>query len=1139
MKKIGNQIKKRAKEIIALLCFTSMLTSALPVYAIGAATEEPFDLTPIEADQVPMQTVYSSPAADWQTQTLPLGNGYLGASVYGGIESEELLINEHTLWSGGPGASASYDGGMSDNTSTEQKKQALMGVRKELAEVMSNFTAGYTPGIGASNTQNYPNLSSNLNSLIEILKGEKDNFGSYQELGRIHIDDAEGNNMVAYAVGCNDTNVSALFDGSVNGSANNDGKWFSANGGDWLDESIDIYPFDIIMQYFEPKAVKSYAITLGNDTARMQRIPVKWTFYGSDNGVEWIELHHVESSGFSSSTDREEIWQSKTFELDREVSYLNYKLTIEANDGGWGVEIGEIQLFEAPEGEETEEIGEFVTAYGEGCYANSYSSNDANARISNLFDNNTGTKWYSADGSPAGTVFDETPDTLILQYSGKYPISGYSMTTANDSVRWGRDPAKWNIYGSDDGKSWELIENYNPDTRSFTAEYQTVKFELESAVSYSYYKFEFVALWGGTVNAVGVQLSEFSLTPYVPVAEGAGEFVTAYGENCYNADYNANVTCHIRNLFDGVIAVKNNKWFSGDGAPAGATFDDQPDSLIIEYSAEYPISGYMMAMGDDSVKWGRDPIHWNLYGSNNGGESWELIETVNTGSRIFTAEYEQKTFELESPASYTLYKFEFVKITGGTDPGFGVQLSELSLTPYVPAEEEEDTPAKLVTAYGEGCYNGDYDANVTCHIRNLFDGVIEVKNNKWFSADGAPWGDLFEAPENLILQYDKPLTLGSYMMALGNDNISTGRTPKSWKLHGSNDGKTWFEIHYIEDSAFASVAEGTDRYETKTFTLAEPVSYQWYKFEFLSVVGNATEPRLAAGVQIGELKLNEYDPNAVPEESNEPSDYERKLDLDNATATVSYKIGNASYNREYFVSNPGNFIGARLTATDGVMNKIIRFSTPQAKATVTAEGNVITITGWPADHTQEEKLLFAAQIKVITDGRLITGGSYIYVSGATNIEIYMTAGTNYQQCMDDSFDYFSDEDPLDAVKARLAALEGKSYEELKAAHVADYKELYDRVKINFGATEQPTKTTDALLAGYRNGTNSASENRYLEALYYHFGRYLLIASSREGSLPANLQGIWGEGLKMPWDADYHANINVQMNYWLAQPCYLH
>ena len=115
---------------------------------------------------------------------------------------------------------------------------------------------------------------------------------------------------------------------------------------------------------------------------------------------------------------------------------------------------------------------------------------------------------------------------------------------------------------------------------------------------------------------------------------------------------------------------------------------------------------------------------------------------------------------------------------------------------------------------------------------------------------------------------------------------------------------------------------------------------------------------------------------------------------------------------------------------------------------------------------------------------------------------------------DDSYDYFSDEDPLDGVKERIAAAEEKGYEALKEEHIADYKSLYDNVKLNLGGNV-PDKATDALLAGYNGRSadpNTAEEDLYLETMYYQFGRYLLISSSREGSLPANLHGIWANGL---------------------------
>jgi alpha-L-fucosidase 2 len=136
--------------------------------------------------------------------------------------------------------------------------------------------------------------------------------------------------------------------------------------------------------------------------------------------------------------------------------------------------------------------------------------------------------------------------------------------------------------------------------------------------------------------------------------------------------------------------------------------------------------------------------------------------------------------------------------------------------------------------------------------------------------------------------------------------------------------------------------------------------------------------------------------------------------------------------------------------------------------------------------------------------------------------------------MDTDYDYFTGVDPLIDVAARVNAVADDDFDDLYAAHKADYKELFDRVKLNLINTSFPAdKTTLQLLTGYVNG-NTAEEDRYLETLYYQFGRYLLISSSRPGSLPANLQGVWAEGLSPPWAADYHTNINVQMNYWPAE-----
>lgn len=283
------------------------------------------------------------------------------------------------------------------------------------------------------------------------------------------------------------------------------------------------------------------------------------------------------------------------------------------------------------------------------------------------------------------------------------------------------------------------------------------------------------------------------------------------------------------------------------------------------------------------------------------------------------------------------------------------------------------------------------------------------------------------------------------------------------------------------------------------------------------------------------------------------SNYKRTLDLNEGVVTVSYRQNGVTYTREYFVSNPGNVMVVRLTASEkGKLTREITIDSPHSNKSIYADiyNNTITMTGQPSDQSADG-LKFAQQLKVVAEGgSVMTLGDTSYVDGADSITVYMTAGTNYQQCMDDSYDYFSDEDPLDAVEERIAAAVQNGYAKQLAAHKADYKALFNAMQLNVaGLTTVPNKTTDELLAAYRtkyaaSKATDKDENKdwewyteedlYLENLYFQFGRYLLISSSREGSLPANLQGIWADSLNPPWNADYHTNINLQMNYWLAE-----
>ncbi len=265
------------------------------------------------------------------------------------------------------------------------------------------------------------------------------------------------------------------------------------------------------------------------------------------------------------------------------------------------------------------------------------------------------------------------------------------------------------------------------------------------------------------------------------------------------------------------------------------------------------------------------------------------------------------------------------------------------------------------------------------------------------------------------------------------------------------------------------------------------------------------------------------------------TDYCRTLDIGRAVATVSYKQADVTYNREYFASCPGNVLVIRLSASEeGRISASFVLESPQTSKEIVAAGDTITITGRPADHGPDG-LRFSGQLRVIpTGGSMAAADGAVMVTGADEVLLLFSAGTNYVQCMDDSYCYFSDADPLDAVASRVSAAAARGFDALLAAHEADYTALFGRVELSLGGASLPEKTTDRLLAGYHGRSNSAAEDRYLEMLYYQFGRYLLIASSREGSLPANLQGIWADGLNPPWGADYHTNINLQMNYWHAE-----
>lgn len=309
--------------------------------------------------------------------------------------------------------------------------------------------------------------------------------------------------------------------------------------------------------------------------------------------------------------------------------------------------------------------------------------------------------------------------------------------------------------------------------------------------------------------------------------------------------------------------------------------------------------------------------------------------------------------------------------------------------------------------------------------------------------------------------------------------------------------------------------------------------------------------------------------------NSDVTNYSRALDLKTAISTVEYTYNGVKYTREYFTSYPDKAIVIRLTAdTAGALDFNLRPTVPYEQDYMRQEGDnggksgTVNVSLLDNDNGYGEICLkgnmqyydidFEACYRVMIEGGTISkdgvpnqseenrnvGDEMLKVSGATSALILVTLGTNYELNSNVFTSATQDKIPdtnksahdkvTEEMQAILSRNEGKNiedtYADIREAHVNDYSELFGRVSLDIATDEADyTRTTDELLSNYQAGNGGT----YLEVLYFQYGRYLLIASSRSGALPANLQGTWNRYNNSPWSAGYWHNINEQMNYWPA------
>ena len=277
--------------------------------------------------------------------------------------------------------------------------------------------------------------------------------------------------------------------------------------------------------------------------------------------------------------------------------------------------------------------------------------------------------------------------------------------------------------------------------------------------------------------------------------------------------------------------------------------------------------------------------------------------------------------------------------------------------------------------------------------------------------------------------------------------------------------------------------------------------------------------RLESYQSLGDLRL-------TFEHDGTPTDYRFELDIDSAIARLSYRLGTVRYTREVFASHPAQAIVMRVSADAPEKITVSAWiDRPQDATTEVAGNDRLNLVGALGGG---KGLSFLASVKILADGgKLESYPERIYAERANAVTFVVAAATSYRGT-----------DHRAAVERTLSAAAATPYDRLKSDHVADHQNLFRRVALQLGNHEPKRKgsrsvasmATDDRLERVKKGESDLG----LESLYFQFGRYLLIASSRPGGLPANLQGLWNDSMFPPWDSDYHLNINLQMNFWPAE-----
>ena len=377
-------------------------------------------------------------------------------------------------------------------------------------------------------------------------------------------------------------------------------------------------------------------------------------------------------------------------------------------------------------------------------------------------------------------------------------------------------------------------------------------------------------------------------------------------------------------------------------------------------------------------------------------------------------------------------------------------------------------------------------------------------------------------PENLvsILWYRQPARAWSEALPLGNGRLGAmvfgGVAEERIQL---NEDTLWSgEPHdYNHPGAFAHLAE-----------VRKLIAEQ--KFDDAKKLADATMRGLPEG-QASYQPLGDL--NFVFENHATAQDYRRELNLADSLARVSYRIGDATFTRELFISNPDQVMVVRLSCDQPQrLSFALNFASQHSNQVVaTADGRLAMSGEVQIGHFDGEKhgTRFAAEVRVAADGgKIVAENNTLSVREANAVTLTYSAATSYRNYKDISGDAQA------LCRKHLDAAAVKTLAQLRAAHVADVRALFNRMSLDLGGADAAQRPTDERVAAVRQGANDP----LLVAQSFQFGRYLLMAGSRPGAQPLNLQGIWNETTKPAWGAKWTLNCNAEINYWPVETCNL-